>query len=214
MDVTRCPFCEEFNNVESSEFRKLFPKNILPHRFIKITDRFVVLAGLGAIKAGYTLIVPKKHVRSFSLLSRSDASEAQQLKDLIVGLVKSKFSEPIVFEHGSGGEKMSAGACIDHAHLHVVPTKADLYSKLKQEFGDRPIKHLADLTDLSRQKQRYLYYERNGEGHAFIVNKNLPAQYVRRLVASAEGKPDEWDWYAFLEKQNLIQTVKELGTSH
>lgn len=205
-----CPFCVEFVDLDKSEFRQIFPTNTLSDRYIKSTPNFTSLVSLGAIRAGYLLILPKFHYTAFSLLDKNLAIEAHNLKNILVRVVEEIFLPPIIFEHGSIGNDSSTGNCIDHAHLHILPTKVNLFPRLQKNFPYISIKHLTDLIDIKLQKQPYIYYEHAGQGYAFLVNQNLPSQYMRRLVLEEEGNPDEWDWEVFLGKNNIIETVNKL----
>src|SRR3989442_3251648 len=100
MSGVTCPFCLEFEDVESSEFRMLFPKDILSSRVIKSSPNFVALAGLGAIRPGYVLILPKEHMLSFAFLDQDAASEAEKLKEDLIQQMIPLFHNLIVFEHG------------------------------------------------------------------------------------------------------------------
>jgi diadenosine tetraphosphate (Ap4A) HIT family hydrolase len=210
MTNSNCPFCIEFEDIEESEFRGIFPREVLLDRFIKSTSNFVSLAALGAIRAGYLLILPKTHYKSFSFLSSEHANEEHILKNFLVDVVEKLYSIPIVFEHGSMDDESLAGGCIDHAHLHILPTNSDLFPRLSKEFQYKPIGHLAELSTLRLQEQPYIYYERANQGYAFLVNHDLPSQFMRRLLLEEEGNPDEWDWEVFLGKEKIVETVHKL----
>jgi diadenosine tetraphosphate (Ap4A) HIT family hydrolase len=209
MDSSDCPFCVEFNDIDDSEFRGIFPREVLTDRYIKSTPNLVSLVALGALRAGYLLILPKIHHRSFAFLNSEQANEAHILKNFLVDVVERYFSTPILFEHGSVDDISLAGRCIEHAHLHILPTRIDLFPRLSKIFRYMPIKHLAELSNLKLQKQPYIYYERARQGYAFLINQDLPSQFMRRILFEEEGKPDEWDWEVFLGKENIIETVQK-----
>lgn len=210
MNSLTCPFCREFADLESSEFRRFFPEDILPDRVIEPSKNFVALVSLGAIREGFLLILPRSHFLSFSWLSSSEALEAQQLKDRMVELVEKIYSTPIVFEHGIMDDQSSAGGCIDHAHLQIVPCEIDLFPKLSREFSYVPISNLSELSSFRERHQPYLYYEREKRAYAFIIDRDLPSQYMRRIVAEHVGKPDEWDWAVFVGEENILKTARNL----
>jgi hypothetical protein len=139
-------------------------------------------------------------------------NEAQEFKGEIVNIVTEVFSTPIVFEHGVIDVNTStAGGCIDHAHFHLFPSQANLFPKLSEQFPHKIINHVNDLSVFGKERQPYLYYEKEGKGFAFIVNSDLPSQYMRRLIMEEEGRPDEWDWSVYIGKDHVIKTVKMLS---
>lgn len=213
VDDSLCAFCQEFKDVEKSEFRREIPKSISQNRIVESTDNFVALAGLGGIRPGYILIIPKNHMMSFAFLNKKDVVEVQQLKHSVIRLVESLFARPIVFEHGSVSQALCAGNTIAHAHLHVFPTDVDLFPRLAKDFEYRSIDCLQDLSYFRRSQESYLYYERAGRGFGFTVHRSLPLQYLRRLIWDQEGKPDEWDWQIFKGTDSLIETMKALRSN-
>jgi diadenosine tetraphosphate (Ap4A) HIT family hydrolase len=135
-----CPFCEELDNVEQSEFRSLVPRSQLTDRIIAEDEKFVLIAGVGAISPGYLLLLPKGHVRCFSHLPQSDLSSAEIWDQNIRKNVSSAFGEPVVFEHGSTSSTANAGGCIDHAHIHYVPADIDAIGHLSSMMPSKQIK--------------------------------------------------------------------------
>jgi diadenosine tetraphosphate (Ap4A) HIT family hydrolase len=212
MNNTDCLFCVEFDNIEISPFRRLFPREVLADRIIKSTQNFVALAGLGALRPGYVLILPKKHMLSFAFLDQEVANEAEMLKADLIQQITFHFSDLIVFEHGPVSDESPAGGCISHAHLHLFPTAIDLFPRLSDEFQYTTIKHTRELAYFREAHMPYIYYQKAQNGFAFAVNHPLPSQYMRRILWEAEGRPDEWDWELFLGYEDLVRTVRILGS--
>ena len=152
MDEINCTFCTEFLDVDKSEFRSIFPKDILNTRFIRSSKNFICLAALGAVRPGYILLLPKKHLFSFAFLHPFITQEAQELKTSITIDVRTYFSEPIIFEHGVINAESHGGGCIDHAHLHFFPSDSDLLPQLMSEFSCRPIEHISELRTFRDQQ--------------------------------------------------------------
>lgn len=212
MEELNCTFCTEFSNNDTSEFRSYITKEELDSRIVLSSTNFIALAGLGAMRDGYLLMLPKAHILSFAYLEPSLAFEAQNFKEKAIQAVKHFSSDLIIFEHGDvEKENTNTGGCIDHAHFHFYPSHVNLLQILMDQFEHRRIYHITDLFTFKQQRQPYLYYEKNETSYAFLVNENLPSQYMRRILMTAEGKPDEWDWSVFVGKTNVINTVKKLN---
>jgi diadenosine tetraphosphate (Ap4A) HIT family hydrolase len=206
----QCPFCDELEDVESSEFRKFFSREMLSSRIIKSVQNFVALPGLGAIRPGYVLILPKVHVRSFAFLDQPIIEELEQLKKELVQLITRKLSNVIVCEHGPVEITSSAGSCIDHAHLHIFPTEIDLFPRLSQLFRYRAIKSIHELSYFRLSQRPYIYYEKDNRCFSFEVDRDIPSQYIRKILWEEEGKPDEWDWGVSVGYEQIIDTVRIL----
>ena len=207
-DELDCTFCVELENVEKSEFRSFFTQTELKSRVIHNTQNFICLAALGAIRPGYILLLPKKHLFSFAFLDPSLAQEAEQLKSKLSNKIRKLFSDFIIFEHGVINSEATGGGCIDHAHLHFFPSNVDLFGYLSSEFTYLPIEHIRDLNVFCAKQQPYLYYEKNGYAYAFLVNKTIPSQFLRRIIMEREGMEGQWDWSVYPGKNDVIKTVQ------
>lgn len=208
-----CTFCKEFMDIENSEFRSFFSYSELPSRIVANTENFICLAALGAVREGYLLILPKKHIPSFAFLDFTLANEAQNFLNDIVRMAKKNFSNSlIVFEHGTmdneNSENRGSGGCIDHAHIHIFPTSIDPFKEIVSEFSYQKVNHIKNLSTFKEQNSPYLYYGKDDFRVAFIVDKPVPSQYIRRLLWKKELNPDEWDWSLFVGKNHVIETVK------
>lgn len=211
MRETDCTFCDEIKNPYACEFRSYISSEELDSRVIASSDNFLALAGLGAIRAGYILMLPKPHFLSFAYLDPAMMKEAQKFKEEIRQIICKKYGEPIIFEHGDVDKQLEKpGNCIDHAHLHFYPSENDLFLQLSNKFKFSRVKKLMDLRLMQTLNQPYIYYEKGEKGFSFLINKNLPSQYMRRLFMEAEGRPDEWDWSVFVGKEYILRTVNEL----
>ena len=118
------------------------PKKISAfNRMVYYTNNFFVIAGYGAFNKGYLLIIPKKQVAAFALMSKKLLSEFRWIINFSKKLIKSiyKDSEVAVFEHGMcvclGG--------VDRAHLHLMPynkkNKKNMVKAINQSLKRRRI---------------------------------------------------------------------------
>ncbi|MEV4119568.1 HIT domain-containing protein [Micromonospora sp. NPDC049645] len=201
-----CPFCVEFEDVEKSEFRRLFPRDVLPSRVLEQDSDFVLIAGIGAFRPGYLLLIPRSHVKRFGDLSRAVARRAEAWRLSCLRNLRGRFGEVVMFEHG-GTRTDAAGGCIDHAHLHLVPCRVDLMSELDRRM---PFTSAGDLSELPAtvRDRPYLLVQQGADMRAYFPQERLPSQYMRRLIMQLEGTPDNWDWAVFAGKENVMATVR------
>jgi diadenosine tetraphosphate (Ap4A) HIT family hydrolase len=128
----------------------------LENRVLYESNHYYVKPALGSFVPGYCLVIPKRHVLSISCLTRTELRDLDILRrDLVDFLSGALDSNVICFEHGPCDGTFRAGACYEHAHLHVLPWRDDPSSRL-------PLLKFAaqrDITELGCADCSYLYYE-------------------------------------------------------
>src|SRR5450759_643597 len=83
------------------------------------TRSFAVVPSLGALVAGWTLVVPRRSMLNFTELTSQERSELDVLLMTLHGRLSKPDHQVFEFEHGSilAGSVMGCG--VDQAHLHV-----------------------------------------------------------------------------------------------
>ncbi|MDD4877522.1 MAG: HIT family protein [Candidatus Nanoarchaeia archaeon] len=191
-----CPFCD----------RKSLEKDLIAE-----TKNFVVVPTLGQIVEGYSLIIPKKHVLCYGLLSEKMIDEYLELKEKVDKAVTSAYQKPMYFEHGIVGQT------VPHAHIHCVPTDRDLLPALMLRNysikANRKINSEKDLKQVLHDFGPYYFYECSGVKMAFDVNSHEGP--MRSALANALGTPELADWQSFNRRadeksmKNTIEKLKE-----
>ncbi len=179
-----------------------------PEHIVFATDHFYMVPGTGAFFDGYLMIVPKRHVMSFALLTAEELSEFFDLLDDIRPILEAIYHKKIfAFECGSGrtGDGKHETSIV-HAHFHLAPTdmpvlrevqKSGLYPALisKEElvnYGEYPYMLYVDQEDnwyiCSKPEQYY------------------PRQHPRQVLANYMGCYDIYNWriHPFREKMDII----------
>ena len=114
------------------------PSNALPWHdrpLMHIPGVGAAMAALGAFVPGYVLVFPETHVDSTLSILDSEAESFRLFARSVLREVEKAFGPTTVFEHGSCSISQSRrSACIDHAHLHLMPGR---YSPISD--GLRPI---------------------------------------------------------------------------
>ena len=189
-----CPFCD----------RKSLEKDLITE-----TKNFVVVPTLGQIVEGYSLIIPKKHVLCYGLLSGKMIDEYIELKDKVDKAVTSAYQKPMYFEHGIVGQT------VPHAHMHCVPSNRDLLPALMLRNysikAKRKIDSEKDLRQAVHDFGPYYFYEFNGLKMAFDVNSHEMA--LRIAVANALGMPELADWKSInrqADEKLMKKTIEKL----
>lgn len=175
----------------------------------------------GMLRPCYFLAVSKKHVTSFSQLGRASLDEVNRsLAHIEKGIAEmpimkaANYDSFMRVEHGSDNVRAScrgAGACIDHAHQHLVPCLPETLERVL--CADKSISWLAidSYDDIADFAGRPYMYVGGRTGHYVAPDPELPGQWVRRIISREDGRPDEWDWGVFPRGLNLISTIVNTG---
>jgi diadenosine tetraphosphate (Ap4A) HIT family hydrolase len=194
-----CLFCLVADGVAED-----LPEN----QIIEQSEHFYAKAALGHFVSGYTLIIPKDHWICFTEVPFQLFRELDEFILRVrrkVELITGK--EVMIFEHGPMNRLDSAGACIEHAHLHLLPVSNDLLKPLGDQFEFERLDSRAQLTEYCGRKNQYVYLETPAGIHYFAqLAGTLPTQFIRRVACSSLGIPDLWDWRKspLREKLNLF----------
>ena len=214
----RCFMCEIANHkgfASLTLYNQYIEKSV--DCIIYESDNFYVVPELGALKQGYLMIIPKKHILSVAQFPEEYREEyAEVCNDIEEILLKAFDGSTVCFmEHGSGPSgKTSHKKSIVHAHTHVI---VDFL--LKQRFKKMvQLRPCDDITIAS--KTHYFSYQEGSKGKLMISmdpEVYVQRQFPRQVMAEEFGlAPDQynWRWYDFKENTeatlfHLWKTLKE-----
>jgi hypothetical protein len=189
-------FCAEW--IEPRYFSacagRVFPHE---HRVLARNERCFAVPAYGPLVRRYALVIPARHSTGMlTSLGQHERICVFEMLDLLLvsGLFPSKRLS--VFEHG--GACGVAGACIDHAHFHVVDSSIGVHEWF---ILDRPtaVPLLLGRSGSGELAGNYLFagqYDHSGllEG-AVADDDETESQYFRRLIARHLDL-QQWDWRA------------------
>jgi diadenosine tetraphosphate (Ap4A) HIT family hydrolase len=160
------------------------------------SENFYAKAALGHFVFGYTLIVSKEHLLSFAHLPECLFPELESFRENVLDKLHQICRHPIsIMEHGAINRCQRGGACIDHAHLHLMPLAADLHPILSKRFSLGELESISDLGRFKDAQIPYLYYQREGlRGYGVKLAQDVPSQVLRRIACQSLGEPGLWDW--------------------
>jgi ATP adenylyltransferase len=165
-------------------------------------DLFALVPSLGPVVPGHTLLCPKHHLRSFAELwldgpdERNTLAMLLDLKVRATRILRSIYGFPVhTFEHGSAITGARILCSVEHAHLHLLPTDADIRSTVVNDSRWVPVGSESVRATAAAAGREYLYYEDpNGAAFLATTTSGFESQYMRRLFASALGNDSEWNW--------------------
>jgi diadenosine tetraphosphate (Ap4A) HIT family hydrolase len=171
-------------------------------------EEFCVLPGLGPQAEGYLLIVPEEHKFSCAELSEDALRRLQLVKEDVAHVLNQAYGPCIFFEHGACASQSLAGGCIDHVHIHALPTEAPVLEITEKRLA---FEQVAGPLDLKRwQGKPYLAIE-DQAGKLFVAEgSNLPGQFLRRVVDEAIDGEGDWDYMAFPHFDRIRATIDQL----
>jgi diadenosine tetraphosphate (Ap4A) HIT family hydrolase len=201
-----CDFCEELEK----GFTNLGGERVLRQPLLE-SENFTVIPTIGQIVEGYLLIVSKDHYLSFGAVPEEQYEELERVKDQVRAVLAENYCTPLFFEHGAVSDARKGGCCIDHAHLHAVPVKADILPYLIEHFRAVPIESVRDLKRQHEKGQHYLFLEQqSGKKYIFDIPEVIPSQFLRKVIAHEIDEPDKWDWKEYWGLDEMVRTLRKL----
>lgn len=199
-----CLLCDIIQNEQTTPFHTVVNSSPTSSEKLLETASFVVIADIGPIVEGYCLIVSRSCVPAIAHLPREELAELAILVDCLQEAMQEVFGESILFEHGAATFTRNAGACIEHAHLHVVPTSIDLAPQLTDMRFEQQDNSL--WIDQLEANAGYLYYEnQRAEKYLALVDR-CAQQYFRRKLSQAVEPATPWNWHDFIRYPEVLGT--------
>ena len=184
-----CVFCSDACETMDAYEEMTTPS---PSYLLARLEGLRILIDNAPVAPGHVLIVPDEHVRSAALLGAEHLAGIDDVVSRLCRGLAEVFDSPIVvFEHGTGGERQKYSCCLDHVHLHAVPTTADVDRWFENETLLLEVEHLAGLTLLTDQES--LFARRHGERGRAWAAAGQASQIFRRLIADHENVL-LWNW--------------------
>ncbi len=212
--VDGCSFCEELldpHYITLPAAKEFFQEFRYNKRILIETGGFFVVPSLGALVPGHVLILPKRHYYSVGEIADTDLAQFELLTQRVQSLLLRLYGSCSSFEHGCVEGVGKAGACIDHAHLHMLPLKTDLREGIQSRFGPgAEIHRFSELGQYVSQQIPYLYYRSpNGSSRAYEALQ-APSQFFRQLIYATAHTTAPWDWKKDLRVAIVEETYESL----
>lgn len=134
-----------------------------------------------------------------------------KLLELVKLRIERKFETVTLFEHG-GATSQRSSACIDHAHLHVIPGDYDISSTINVQNSAR-YNDVAEFVRSGHDQRPYLMVQESGSA-CLVTNDQNQSQYFRRHIAKRLNRPDEWDYAACPNYDNVRKTISAFRESN
>ncbi len=173
------------------------------------SDNFFIKVGKGILTPGHVLLISKKHLSCFGEMPENLYDEFNGVKERIFNEVKDKFSEPILFEQGVHGQS------INHAHIHILPTKnknfilpSNINNKIFLELKKTEIENIKDIKKVFQKEGNYLYLEEKGISYIYHLDKNDSKKRAFRIVLTDINGEKEFTHWENMSKLSEIKNQK------
>ena len=202
VDQTSCGFCEITNGRSDNAADQVLAQS----------ESFVVVASTGALLPGWLLVVPREHTLNLAKLYLDP--ELATLRVAVAEAIAQAYphAEVRMFEHGSAAPMSLVGCGVDHAHLHMVPVADSLASHFKGQWERL---RLSELPSYVRGAEYLLYSDAplDSDPECLLTLPHEPqSQFFRRLVATAVGRPADFDYrvHPYLDNVERTQASRPL----
>jgi diadenosine tetraphosphate (Ap4A) HIT family hydrolase len=208
-----CSLCAELNGMQPP-LHTLLGVSAPASRVLVESDNWVVVPTLGSLVPGHIMLVPRGHFYSALACPDPLLRECDAMVDRCATRLRDLYGQQVVmFEHGTEpGTPDRCGACIEHAHLHLLPgPRRFVRSVTSKGHGWISARTLLDL----RSELRGSAYLLAGEvlpGRAIFARRpdaEVPSQLLRRVFAAEVGNTKTWDWRKFPCAETLLQTMRD-----
>lgn len=214
-----CQFCiEGQGEAAGNGFAGLLTDFVAAEVLLTQNEKAFAIPSIGALVPGHILILPKGHYFNVAAIPDEALQDLENLAIKCYGTVERVFGAPVIaFEHGSFDGSTRSGACLEHAHLHILPL---LSSMRPPEFEGRLRWHrVAEDEDLVISARRILSVGKSymslwdGDAWWLADASQAQSQDMRKAVAQAIGSPDRWDWALFPNVEEIEATINSLRPS-
>lgn len=197
-----CEICNQIARRFTRENRILFQNSM-----------FTVWPSLGAAELGHLLLIPNRHVSSFYDLNETEKNTA--------GIILSEIAQMPIFasilliaEHGTLAPSDELNVtCVDHAHLHIIPSKVPLGGIIAEYLTALP--SMAPPVNVSAltfpTPPEYLLIGDMKSAYIFSGSGPFPSQLVRRAYFSLTGRGALSNWRVHPAARVVRETVKTLA---
>lgn len=191
---TDCALCDVLGARDTAPVRSFLSRDELPTEVLGRMKTFTAISDVAPLSPGHLLLVTRQHILAMNKLSGKDLSDLDAFRRQAFARLQDIYSLPVIaFEHGLCNRASTPNCGIDHAHLHVVPTDADMETTLRRDFAVTKLESLSNLAETTKGHQEYLLLI-NSEENAMLAYPGSPAsQYFRRFLAQSIGR-ELWNW--------------------
>jgi diadenosine tetraphosphate (Ap4A) HIT family hydrolase len=208
-NIGSCLLCDEMTSQRSLSCRlSLYGSD--SEKILVQSEHFALIPDISPLLAGHSLLMTRVHISSFSELPPSWMKEFAAVRLKAISHVARTVESPFLFEHGSAGAVVRSGVCIQHAHIHLIPSRAPVRDWMEELGEVEEIRCAFQQLPSFVRMPDYLCYE-DQDGHGYLLQSfdiPIPCQFIRRQLARYSSLPS-WNWKEVFSRDP--QAVSEGG---
>jgi len=213
---TICSLCGELSQTYAPLHKVLIPEGPASRVLVEYRE-WLAVPSLGPLVPGHLLILPRQHFCSVLGTPHEVFRNFTRLVAYCTSVLRRVYGTSImVFEHGSMvGQQSSSGACITHAHLHLLPgSDAFIQDALTEVVPWHPARSLWTFHRKFTQAE-YLIVGRVAPSPGFwlhVVKEPIQSQFLRMVFAATLQNPG-WNWREHINSEVFMKTITD-WTAH
>lgn len=205
--------CDELRGMPTTAFAAVYAGEPASRTILR-SENLTLLADMSPMMLGHMLLLPIRHYLSFGQVVGDMPDEVQRFLDAALPRYQKTFGSVVVLEHGSSSA-MDAGACISHAHWHLVPLDGRQVEEVLAGDGlvGETIGGIRELANLGRRDLPYFYCGYSDRHTVYDCGTAVRRQYLRSVMARLLGIPEPlWD-YALVTRHDLLRETVRLTST-
>lgn len=205
-----CSICAELRGTSPPLHTSRIP-GAEASRILRQNDEWALLPTIGPLAPGHIMLVPQKHYYSILACPEHILFASREILSECASRLGATYNQEVLFfEHGAtaGGQK-TCGACIDHAHLHIVPGPTSFILSAMSKVG--PWTAADSLDDLRAEAEGFPYLLvgslSTGMCWLYRCSQEVPSQFLRKVLATELKSECSWDWRKEPNADAFLQTL-------
>jgi hypothetical protein len=95
--------------------------------------------------------------------------------------------------------------CIEHAHIHALPLKSELKSRIEQTTGNlKTFRNVSSLRSVLKNREYISYEDKQGQVHIRDEGlKSVPSQFFRQVVAR-DTADEDFHWSSIANNEAVL----------
>ncbi|XVQ07956.1 HIT family protein [Spirillospora sp. CA-255316] len=184
---------------------------------------FFLMPDLAPLVEGHVLLVTSGHLQCAGAFGRGLWARAWQWRHRVARLYRAAYGDDdlVMFEHGPGTSQ-GGGACVDHAHWHLMPHGAGTGSGMREALEANGLPGARAKRDSVHRYflagRSYLLLDEQGKATVH-PGEGVPSQYLRgvalhALDGDAEEEDRSWRWQESFclpgSRARFLRTLEDL----
>ena len=173
-------------------------------------NHIYVMPDICPLAVGHMLIITKSHYQGYASAEENVLHSVEKFLHYYEEKIGGR--NYTIFEHGAV-IPYTAGASVDHAHLHIVPFELRMHGAIKKVFPHYKQRELKELREFAEIQQPYLFYKLKSDekGYVYPVGK-MKSQFLRKAAAELIQQKKGYDWKKMYQEADAsIDFIKTLA---